>query len=294
MRRLRGAVLAAAIGVCAGCGSAQGTQQRPAGHQPQCASRSTAEAASAYDRATLALGPVLYLTVRPGSASTEPDLAGCAPGGTFQPPGTQRAVASLPDGEQVAELDGSQSLRVPSSPVLSIPDTGALTIEAWIKPATLHFATVEGTGYVNWLGKGAPGEYEYELRMYSQGNSENRANRISGYAFNPSGGLGSGAYFQDPVSVGAWIMVAVEYDTSATSAYPTGWVSIFKDGVMRQRVALSQFHVIPHAGQAPFEIGTLRGRSYFQGSIAKVAVFDRVLPNAAIRGQYETMITQRK
>jgi hypothetical protein len=86
-------------------------------------------------------------------------------------------------------------------------------------------------------------------------------------------------------------MVAVEYDTRATSAYPTGWVSIFKDAVLRQRVALSLFHVVPRAAQAPFEVGTLRGRSYFQGSIAKVAVFDRVLPSASIRAQYQAMTT---
>ena len=89
------------------------------------------------------------MTMRPGSATTEPDLAGCVPDGRYRPAGSRRAAASLPDGEQVAELDGSQSLGVPSSPLLSIPHTGALTIEAWIKPSTLRFATVEGTGYVN-------------------------------------------------------------------------------------------------------------------------------------------------
>jgi hypothetical protein len=40
---------------------------------------------------------------------------------------------------------------------------------------------------------------KYALRMYSLANAETPPNRISGYAFNPAGGLGSGAFFQDPV-----------------------------------------------------------------------------------------------
>lgn len=38
-------------------------------------------------------------------------------------------------------------------------------------------------------------------QMYSLTNAETppRPNRISGYAFNPAGGLGSGAFFQDPI-----------------------------------------------------------------------------------------------
>ena len=163
-------------------------------------------------------------------------------------------------------------------------------MEAWMNPATLRFNSLEGSGYVQWLGKGVRAEYEYALRIYSLGNSEGRGNRISGYAYNLRGGKGSGAYFQDPVEVGAWMMIAVEYDTASSAAFPSGWVAIFKDGVLRKQVPLDQFSVVPRPGPALFSVGTVTGHSFFQGSIAKVAVFDRVLSSADILAQYHAMV----
>ena len=245
--------------------------------------------AAAYDKATLALNPVLYLDMQPGATVHEPDLSGHLEGATYSPDSV-RASGRLPNGEGVAVLDGSIWLRVPSSPLLSISHSGALTIEAWISPATLDFHRTESSGYVQWLGKGAPGKYEYALRMYSQGNSEDRGNRISGYAFNLSGGKGSGAYFQDTLHVGAWIMVTVEYSTAPSADFPDGSVAIYKDAVLRQRVRLNQFGVTPRPGSAAFSVGTVTGHSFFQGSIGKVAVFDRVLPGADILAQYRIMM----
>ena len=255
-----------------------------------CTSPSAAAAGStsAYDRFTLRLRPVLFLGLRPGRQSTEPGLTRCLTAAQYLPANTPRAATQLPDGEPAAVFNGAQSLAVRSSPMLSITHTGALTVEAWIKPSTLRFHRVEGSGYVEWLGKGRPGAFEYALRIYSQHNTEDRANRISGYAFDPRGGEGSGSYFQDPVRAGHWIMVAVEYDAHS-AASPQGWVEIFKNGQARQRTSLGQFDVVPRAGHAPFSIASLNGDSYFQGSIAKVAVFDRLLPEAALRAQYSRM-----
>ena len=71
-------------------------------------------------------------------------------------------------------------------------------------------------------GKGEAGSHEYALRMYSRQNAASRPNRISGYAFNPQGGLGSGSYFQDPVTKGEWIYVAVVID-DRTSPGTIAW-----------------------------------------------------------------------
>ncbi len=245
---------------------------------------------SRYDRLTLAMHPVLFISVEPGRGAHELTPKGCVGPARYRRAGVMRSTARLPDGELAGILSGSDSLTVRSSPLLSIDHTGGLTLEAWIRPATVSFSRTEGSGYVEWLGKGRPGQFEYALRIYSRGNSERRANRISGYAFNLAGGKGSGSYFQDPVRVGAWIMVTVEFDVRATPAEPAGWVEIFKDGVARQRTSLAQFHVVPRAGSAPFAIGSLDGDSFFQGSIAKVAVFDRILSGSAVRAQYGTMM----
>ena len=52
-----------------------------------------------------------------------------------------------------ADFNGSsQSLSVPSKASLSIPTTGNLTWEAWIRPAVIEFPNASG-GYVDWMGK---------------------------------------------------------------------------------------------------------------------------------------------
>jgi hypothetical protein len=126
--------------------------------------------------------------------------------------------------------------------------------------------------------------------MYSLKNSAGRPNRISVYAWNRSGGLGSGAYFEDPVTTSDWIMVTDVIDMRDVSAsYPTGTVSIYKNGVLRKKVALNQYRVIPGKTGAPFNVGTRDRKSWFKGAIGKVAVYDYALSDEQIAGHYAAM-----
>jgi hypothetical protein len=208
----------------------------------------------------LADGPVLYLTMDSGAAR-------------------------LPNGDPAAEFDGrGQALTVRSAPELSIPTARALTIEAWVRPSALRFPRAEAEGYVYILGKGdAARGYEYAFRMYSLENSAGRPSRISFYVWNPAGGLGSGAYFQDSVAASDWIMLAAVVDQDA------GWISIYKNGVRRGSAPLSQYAVTPAATQAPFKVGTRNGTSWFAGAIGKVAVFPRALDSATLARHYAAM-----
>ena len=112
--------------------------------------------------------------------------------------------------------------------------------------------------------------------MYSLTNSEDpvRPNRVSAYAFNPHGGEGSGSYFQDPVAVDQWMMVDMVISTTSSPTFPTGYVKIYKNGVLRGTEGLNQFGVVPEAGNAPFRVGTTPLHSFFQGDIGKVAEFN--------------------
>src|SRR5581483_12350138 len=103
-------------------------------------------------------------------------------------------------------FDGLQTyVEIPSSPNFSVGD--GLTVSAWIRPDVLTFPVEEQQGYVHWLGKGAPGNYEWVFRMYGADTTAladtnhpekgTRAGRISFYVFDASGGLGIGSYFQD-------------------------------------------------------------------------------------------------
>jgi concanavalin A-like lectin/glucanase superfamily protein len=249
--------------------------------------------AQTYDQTILAARPVMYLEMNTPGSGVQVDASGHGHDGIYQPPGNHPRTAALPNGDLAADFDGlTQYVEVASSPALSVPRTGRLTIEAWIRPDTLQFPREEGSGYVYFLGKGQPNEYEYADRMYSKRNTEHppRPNRISDYAWNLSGGLGSGGYFQDPVTVGQWIYVAAVIDMKdVSSTFPAGYIAIFKDGMLRNAVGLDQFGVVPQAGNAPFRVGSRDLGSFFKGAIGKVAVYDYVLTGAQIANHFRLM-----
>lgn len=253
--------------------------------------------ASSYDQDILSDAPRLYFSL--GSTirtDFEPDLSGHGHRGVRHPRGAL-PWARLPNGERASIFDGKSTyIEVGSAPDLSVPTTGVLTIEAWMRPDVLDFAHAEGDGYVHWLGKGMSGAHEYALRMYSATTSSDppRPQRVSAYAFNLSGGLGSGSYFQDPIAAGQWLHVVAVINSVASSAtYPRGYVRLYKNGVLRDTTGLDQFDVTPRAGNAPLRLGTRDLRSFFQGAIGKVAIYDRELPAARIRAHFQAMAAQR-
>jgi hypothetical protein len=237
------------------------------------------EIPAGYDAVVLGDRPVLFLNLgNHGQHPFEVNEAGPEGRAVYLPTGSPPPLVKMPNGDFAPEFDGvTQYLEVASNPRLSITATGILSIEAWIAPKTLQFSSEEGSGYVYWLGKGESSQYEYAGRMYSAANSEvpPRPNRISGYAFNRNGGLGSGSYFQDPVSVNEWIHVLLIFNTRNISpGFPTGYCSIFKNGVLRKTTALNQFNIQSSAGSAPLRVGTMTRKSFFAGAIGKVAVYD--------------------
>ncbi|TDD23480.1 LamG domain-containing protein [Kribbella turkmenica] len=245
---------------------------------------------SAYDTRVLADAPIAYwpLGTIPAQQPSAPDCSGHGHIGTYvNTPNT----TTMPNGDLAQQFDGStQYVEFPDAPDLSLTATGRLTIEAWMRPATLQFTDQEGSGYVHWLGKGTSNQQEYVARMYSQVNSENRPNRISGYAFNLTGGLGVGSYFQDPVSTAEWIHVVIVINTADTSgSYPSGYTRIYKNGVLRDTDSLAGLDITPGNGTAPFRIGTRDFASYFEGRIGKVAIYDYELSAADIADHNNTM-----
>ncbi len=249
---------------------------------------------TAYDRKVLALHPVLYLTLAHPSAGVYQDLSKGGGNGAYMPENKPPSPARLPNGALASQFNGhGQYVQVSSSSRLSLTHTGRLTVEAWIRPATLQFPLEEGHGYANILGKGEPDRYEYALRMYSARNREvpARPSRVSAYVFSRWGGWGSGAYFQDHVSIGGWLMVAFVVSDRPTPSWPNGYIEIYKNGQLRQRISLAQYHVRPTATSAPFRIATLSMSSFFDGAIGDVAVYDYPVPGSQIAITYDAMFT---
>ncbi|MCL8253080.1 LamG domain-containing protein [Aeromicrobium fastidiosum] len=233
------------------------------GQAAQAADTSAYSAAVAADDPTAVLSGTRDLV----SGSTTGTLKGDA------------ATTTLPNGDTGVVLDGKgDHVSFPSSPKYSIATTGVLTVEYLMRPDTLQFADEEGSGYVYVLGKGDPNRHEWYGRMYSRSNDENRPNRISAYAFNPKGGLGAGSYSQESVTTGRWIHVTVVFNSTArSSAYPSGYVKLYRDGKLKDTDSLADYGIKPVAGSAPLRLGTGYLASYFKGAIGPVAFYDREL-----------------
>ena len=237
---------------------------------------------TAYEKAVAADAPTALLQrnkVVIGSAS-----AGEAVGGT-------PAATTLPNGDPAFAFNGNgQYLKFANNSAYSIPTTGRLTVEYWIRPDALQFSDSESSGYVYILGKGDPNQHEWYARMYNKDNSESRPNRISGYAFNPTGGLGAGSYFQDTVVAGQWIHVALVYNTKDTSSsYPSGYVKIFKNGVLRDTDSLQGYNIVPKAGSSPFRVGTGYLNSFFEGAVGNVAFYNKELSSSRLQAHFNAM-----
>lgn len=172
----------------------------------------------------------------------------------------------------------NQYIEIEDSDELSISTTGELSVSVWIRPDTYNFENTEGNGYVHWLGKGETNNHEWLMRMYNQ-NSD-RPNRISGYAFNLSGGLGSGSYTEDVIVAGEWIHLVMVYD------YPNNAIKIYKNGVLKDEDFFTDYEVIPENGTAPLRIGTRDKRSYFKGAIDELCIYSKVLTKEEINSLF--------
>jgi len=240
--------------------------------------------AATYNQVVLADRPVGFWT-------SNVDLTGHGRNGTFSGGPT---VAVMPNGDHAPRYDGArQYLTIPDDRDWSVTRTGSLTVEAWLRPDTLQFPHDEGfhKEYVHWLGKGRPGNQEYVARMYSLRNFPQRPNRISGYAFNPAGGLGAGSYFQDRVRGGEWIHYALVINIkNVSSKYPTGYTKIYKNGQLRDQDALIDYSIVPRDGTAPLRVATQDLGSFFKGAIGKVAVYNRELTGAQLVKHYRAMV----
>jgi hypothetical protein len=238
---------------------------------------------SGYDRSVLQDRPAGYWT-------SSLDVTGRGHQGRFT---GKPGIAVMPNGDRAPRYDGvKQYLTIPDARDWSVTRTGALTVEAWLRPDTLQFPNGEGPGkgYVHWLGKGSPQNQEYVARMYSLHNPENRPNRISGYAFNLAGGEGAGSYFQDVVRVGQWIHYALVIHTRRVDTEnPTGYVKVYKNGRLKDQDALVDYAVVPGDGTAPLRVGTRDLGSFFKGAIGKEAVYNHEVTADRLLRHYRSM-----
>ena len=257
---------------------------------------------STYDQIVLSDNPVAFWDVNPTSAA-EADLSGNGNAGSYR--GGLPPAAVMPNGDVAADFNGTnQYLTIASNSSFSIPTTGNLTWEAWIRPDVLQFPNASGDAYVDFMGKCA--DYsptcEWEGRMYGTNTPEGRCNRISAYVFNPTAGLGSGADWQPVcglIQAGQWLHVVGIYTTqtqySDCATPPPGSIDIWVNGVEWNHHyhsptgCMSQYGVTPQANGSPVNIGTMAYDTWFKGAIGKVAVYNYTLTATQIKNHYQAM-----
>ena len=246
---------------------------------------------NAYDSLVLAATPVVYWNNTSGTDAT-------GNGHTLTPFNSPGTAGSLPNGDHAYVFNGTtQYCETPDADSLSVlvtgtGGTGVGTYEAWIRPDVLTFPDEESDGYVYWGGKGTTSQYEFVHRMYGADNTAGRENRISGYAFNLSGGLGDGAYWETPggETAGTWLHYTLVINFANTSAkYPNGYVTIYRNAVNTNIQTLAG--ITPGNGTAPLRIGTRDFTSYFEGAIGKYAIYNYELTPAQVAAHYNAMLT---
>jgi hypothetical protein len=261
----------------------------------------TAVASDTYSSVVLAKGPVGYWRLGeaagPAAFDSSPNgYAGTYNGSpSFGQPGA--IVGDLDTAVGFNGLDSRDYVEIPdpANGDFSQPTSGlGLTVEVWMRPDALIFPGQTANPYVHWLGKGVAPQHEWAFRFYSQDTY--RPNRISAYIWNPSGGEGAGAYFQDDLIVGEWIHIVACYEPGDANTDPPAGVQIYKNGVKRLGPPSSgtlyrNYNVFPVHGSAPLRLGTRDLGSFLTGGLDEVAIYPRVLDPLEIMDNYTTGIT---
>lgn len=210
-------------------------------------------------------------------------------------------------GDMYLKFTGADSyVEIASIGDYSVVTTGELSVAAWIRPDTLNFSRWEGTRYVHWLGKGAgagdSGQQEWVFRMYNRDDTAEhppRPNRISFYVFNPEGGVGVGSYFQDTLHEGNWIFVVGVADSTRTYLYRDGnyrRCDTYR-GASADRCPIHyqpppndnlQLEINPTAGSSPLRLGTRDLRSFFEGGLSRVRMWNRALAASEVSALYSS------
>jgi hypothetical protein len=252
----------------------------------------SAAGVSRYRDRVLAQKPVGYWRLGELTGPTAKDESGFNRHGAYHGAPTLHQPGALKrDDDTAITLDGKDSyVEIPDDPAFSVATSGkGMTVEVWMRPDVLEFPGDTTDPFIHWLGKGEEGRHEWALRFYSKNTA--RPNRISAYIFNPAGGLGSGAYFEDALTPGQWMHIVATFDP-VNKASPKAGVSIYRDGVLRKGPSMAgsagapyaHYDIVPTHGAAPLRLGARDLSHHFlTGGLDEVAIYPHVLSPTEIR-----------
>ncbi|HTU47342.1 MAG TPA: LamG domain-containing protein [Bryobacteraceae bacterium] len=254
-----------------------------------------------YSTIILAKAPVGYWRLGESSGPTAADSSNNSNNGTylgdpnFAQPGAIAASTNTAVGLRGYGSGDYIEIPDPDSASFSQSTSGAgLSVEVWMRPDLLVFPGQTAQPYIHWLGKGEQSQYEWGLRFYSQDVAD-RPSRISAYLWNPAGGEGAGAYFQNPkLEPGAWIHIVACYDPGDWTSDPPAGVSIYQNGELQLGPPSSgtlyrTFNISPAHGSAPVRLGARDDLTFtLAGGLDEVAIYARVLTADEVLEDYRT------
>ncbi len=255
----------------------------------------------AYQQAVLADRPIAYWRLGEARAPTAVDATGHGHDGKYHGRPTYGEAGAIErDRNTAVGFHGREYVEIPDSVDFSQPQSqDGLTVEVWMRPDALDFPVEVARPYVHWLGKGVVGQFEWGFRFYSLHTDlerhllSARPNRISAYIWNPAGGEGAGAYFQDKLVPGRWIHIVACYQ-QGDRTNPAAGVQIYKDGRFRlgppspgTLYSNPKFAIMPAHGTAPLRLGTRDRGSFLRGGLDEVAIYPYVLPADRIQEHYK-------
>ena len=173
---------------------------------------------------------------------------------------------SISPGNAVIDFKGDEYVEIPDNSDDSLRN-GEMTIAFWLKVDAAQQADL-GSGYINPIGKGVPGEQEWNFKLYS--------NKIS-FGVYDRNGSGVSSFFTDELAADTWIFV--------TAKVKNGRIDLYKNGIAQDSDSFSGV-ITPRNGVAPLRIATRVKDSFFEGNIADVVIFNKALSGSEIRELY--------
>jgi hypothetical protein len=243
-----------------------------------------------YAQEVLADTPVGWWRLDETSGTTAADSSGNGRDGTYVNTPTLGASGLLAADPTVGSVRlselANEYVEIADNNAFSLTTTGELTVEHWYALDAVNFSTTQGSdgGYIHYLGKrdnvaglGA----EWLFRLY-QASSATRPQRNSAYHFPESGGLGNGAFIEEPIAIDEVVHLVVTFDVAADQ------IKLYKNGVLRDTKALlnQTVSLTPSNTAAPVRIGTVDNQTHFHGRIQDVSIYPAALPGERIAAHY--------
>ena len=194
-------------------------------------------------------------------------------------------------------FDGNKGslITIPDDDRYSQTRANAITLACWVCPLALNFRYTDGRSdqFVHIIEKAITynSDAEWAIRLYNV--ESGRPSRMSFYLFKPCSpvGKGAGAYMEcgrsindhTPVRPGKWLFLVSQGEEWIDETNQSTGAILYKQGIQAVRSPGDKYNnppdwrVRPHNSAGKIAIGGSINKTAFRGSVAHVALWNRLL-----------------